>query len=138
MSFGHLFSGINWLAVIVATVSAFTLGGLWYSKALFGNCWMQEVGLTEEIIAKTKMKPVFAGTFLLQFIAATTLAKFLGTDSSWLIGLISGLLIGFCWVATAYGITYLFEQRSLRLFMINAGYFVVLFAITGTIIGVWP
>jgi len=49
----------------------------------------------------------------------------------------SGLLIGVFWVATAYGITYLFEQRSLRLFLINAGYNVVLFAIVGTIIGAW-
>jgi len=138
MAIGHLFSGINWLAVIVASVAAFGLGGLWYSKALFGNRWMQEVGLSEQALANTNMKPVFAGAFLLQFIAATTLAKFLGTDANWLVGLHAGLLIGFCWVATAYGITYLFEQRSLRLFMINAGYFVVLFAMAGTIIGAWP
>ena len=49
----------------------------------------------------------------------------------------TGLLVSVFWVATASGLTYLFEQRSLRLFLINAGYNVVLFAIVGTIIGAW-
>ena len=66
------------------------------------------------------------------------LAMILGSDSSWLNGLHLGLLVGLCWVATAYGITYLFEQRSLCIFMINAGYYIVSYIIMGTIIGAWP
>jgi hypothetical protein len=50
-------------------------------------------------------------------------------------GLHTGLLIGIFWVASAYGVTYLFEQRSLRLWLINAGYYVVLYAAMGSIIG---
>jgi hypothetical protein len=46
-------------------------------------------------------------------------------------------LIGIFLIATAYGITYLFEQRSMRLFLINAGYNIVLFAIVGAILGAW-
>jgi len=137
MGFEQLLSGINWLAVLVATAAAFLLGGIWYSNALFGKPWMQEVGLTAEALAKTNMKPIFAGTFVLQFVAATALARFLGADSSLPIGLHAGLLIGLCWIAPAYGVTYLFEQRSLRIFIINAGYYVVMFALMGTIIGAW-
>jgi len=128
---------VNWLAVVTATVAAFFLGGLWYSKKLFGTRWMLEIGLTEDSINSSGMARTFGTTFVLQFIAATALAVFLGTDSSWMNGLQSGLLIGFLWVATAYGTTYLFEQRSLCLFMINAGYNVVLFAVMGTILGAW-
>ena len=137
MGVDDLLSGINWIAVLVASAAAFALGGIWYSNALFGKRWMQEIGLTDEAISKTNMKPIFAGAFALQFVAATTLAKFLGTDSNWLIGLHSGLLIGLCWIATAYGVTYLFEQRSLRIFLINAGFYVVLFSVMGAIIGAW-
>lgn len=137
MGLGETLAGINWLAVIVSTVAAFALGASWYSKALFGNAWMQEVGLTEQAIKNTRMLPIFAGTAVLQFVAATALAALLGSDSDWLTGLETGLRIGVCWIATAYGITYLFEQRSRRLFMINAGYYVAAFAITGTIIGAW-
>ena len=128
---------INWLAVVTATVAAFFLGGLWYSKKLFGTRWMLEIGLTEDSINSSSMTRTFGTTFVLQFIAATALAVFLGTDSSWMSGLQSGLLIGLLWIATAYGTTYLFEQRSLCLFMINAGYNVVLFAVMGTILGAW-
>ena len=128
---------INWLAVFTATISAFLLGGLWYSKKLFGTRWMQEIGLTEESIVQSNPARTFGTTLVLQFIAATALAVFLGADSSWLSGLQSGALIGLLWIATSYGTTYLFEQRSLYLFMINAGYNVVLFAIMGAILGAW-
>ena len=128
---------VNWLAVITATAAAFFLGGLWYSKSMFGNAWMQEVGLSEETIAETSLRSALVGTAILQFVSATALAVFLGPGSDWLIGLQSGLIIGICWLATSYGITYLFERRSFRLFRINAGYYVVVFAMTATIIGAW-
>jgi hypothetical protein len=137
MNLAHALAGINWIAVVVSTVVAFALGGLWYSKALCGSTWLEEVGLTEEAINDANMPMTFGGTFVLQFLAVTALAAFIGTDSTWQSGLYSGLLIGVFWIATAYGITYLFEQRSLRLFLINAGYNIVLFAIVGTIIGAW-
>ncbi|MEQ9561800.1 MAG: DUF1761 domain-containing protein [Woeseiaceae bacterium] len=130
-------AAVNWLAVIVATAVAFFLGGFWYSKSMFGVAWMQEVGLSEQEIAETNLRSVLIGTVILQFIATTALAVFLGPGSTWLIGLQSGLIVGICWLATAYGITYLFERRSFRLFRINAGYYVVVFAITATIIGAW-
>jgi hypothetical protein len=130
-------AAVNWLAVIVATAVAFFLGGLWYSKSMFGVAWMQEVGLSEQEIAETNLRSALFGTAILQFIAAAALAVFLGPGSTWLIGLQSGLIVGICWLATSYGITYLFERRSFRLFRINAGYYVVVFAITATIIGAW-
>ena len=128
---------VNWLAIIVATVAAFLLGGLWYSNKFFGAKWMQEIGLTEESTDQTHAARTFITTFVLQFIAATALAVFLGSDSNWMNGLRSGALIGLLWIATAYGITYLFEQRTMRLFLINAGFYVVQFAIMGTILGAW-
>ena len=137
MNLANSLVGINWAAVVVATIAAFAIGGFWYSKSLFGSTWLQEVGLTEEAVNNTNMPRTFGGTFVLQFLAVTALAVLIGADSTWQNGLYAGLLVGVFWVATAYGITYLFEQRSLRLFLINAGYNVILFAIVGTIIGAW-
>jgi hypothetical protein len=131
------FDEINWFAVITATIAAFLLGGVWYSNKVFGSRWMHEIGLTEESSSKSNMVRIFGVTLILQFIAAIALAVFLGANSSWMSGLQSGVLIGLLWIATAYGTTYLFEQRSLCLFMINAGYNVVLFAVMGTILGGW-
>ncbi len=137
MDLAHSLDGINWLAVVVATFVAFALGGLWYSKALFGNTWLEEVGLTEEAINNANMAKTFGGTFVLQLLATIALATTLSADSTWMDGLQNGLLISVLWIATAYGVTYLFEQRSIRLFFINAGYYVVLFAISGSILGAW-
>jgi hypothetical protein len=135
MHLAQILAGVNWLAVLVATITAFILGALWYSKALFGNAWMQEVGLTEEAVNNANMVQTFGGTFVLQILAAIALSAFLGEGSNWLEGLHTGLWIGLFWVATAYGVTYLFEQRPLRLWLINAGYYVVLYVVMGTIIG---
>lgn len=137
MDIGHIVADFNWLAIIVATVTAFVLGGAWYAEGLFGSAWMQDVGLTEEDTNSANTLKTFGGTFALQLIAAMTLATLIGADSTWLSGLHTGLVIGIGFLATAYGVTYLFEQRSLRLYMINGGYNVLLLAIMGTIIGAW-
>lgn len=135
MDLGNAVVGLNWLAVVAAAVSAFLIGALWYSKKAFGDAWMLEIGLTQDAFGKANMAVTFGATFLLQLIAATALALYLGSGNDWLVGLQAGLLVGLCWIATAYGITYFYEQRSLRLYLINAGYYVVLFATMGTIIG---
>ena len=133
-----MLAGVNWLAVLVSTAAAFALGGLWYSRALFGAAWMQEIGLDEHALDVSNMRLVFAGTFGLQFVAATGLAMFLGPHGHWLRGMLTGLLVALLWIATSFGINYLFEQRSLRLYMINAGYNVLTFALMGAILGSWP
>lgn len=135
MHLAQILSGVNWLAVVVSTVAAFMLGGLWYSKVLFGTAWMQEVGLTEDAVNNNNMVKTFGGTIILQILAATALSALIGADSTWLSGLQTGLWVGLFWISTAYGVTYLFEQRSVRLLLINAGYYVVLYAIMGIIIG---
>lgn len=137
MALGNALAAVNWLAVLCASLAAFGIGWVWYSRKVFGNTWLVEVGLTEESLRQAKMPLIFGGTFVLQFVAATALAMFLGTGGGWLIGLQAGLLIGLGWIATAYGITYLFEQRSLRIFLINTGYFLVVFATMGLILGAW-
>jgi hypothetical protein len=138
MTIAEILADINWLAVLVATAAAFALGGLWYSKALFGVAWMEEIGLSEQSVESSNAARMFGGTFALQFVAATGLAAFLGSNSTWIYVLQTGLMIAVLFVATSFGANYLFEQRSLRLFFINAVYNVLLFALMGVILGSWP
>lgn len=135
MDFGNSIASLDWLAVVSAAVTAFLLGAAWYSRRLFGEIWMKEIGLTEEAVSQANTVLTFGATFALQLVGAAALALILGPGSGWFLGLQYGLLVGLCWIATAYGITYCFEQRSLRLYLINAGYYVLLFAAMGTIIG---
>ena len=120
-----------------STEAAFALGGAWYSARLFGTTWLEEVGLTEEAVQSATMPRTFGSTFVLQFLAITALAGLIGADGSWLGGLQTGAVVSVFRVSTACGITHLFEQRSLRLWLINAGYNVVLFSVAGAILGAW-
>jgi hypothetical protein len=131
------FSEVNWLSVFVATIVAFAIGGLWYSPLLFSKVWQSELKLTDEDIKKANMPIIFGGTFILNLIAAITLDAFLGPDSTLTKGFVAGLIIGIAWITTALGINYLFSRKSLKLFLIDSGYFVVLFAVMGVILGAW-
>lgn len=126
-------TSVNWIAVLLAGSSAFIVGGLWYGL-IFAKAWQRLVGLKDEEIAKGTAK-VFGGSFVLSFIMAANLAFFIGNnDGSF--GLLAGLAAGLGWVAMALGVNYLFERRSFKLYLINASYNVVTFALMGFIIGV--
>ena len=125
---------VNYLAVALAALSAFLLGGLWYSPVLFANRWMALTGQSEEVLKGGNMAVIFGGAFVLNLIAAWVLAMFLGPMPLRYAAL-AGLSVGLCWVATSLGVNYLFERRPLGLWLINAGYFVLQFTIMGAIIG---
>lgn len=127
---------INYFAVLVAALSAFLIGGLWYSL-LFAKPWMKENGFNEEQLRNGNMVKIFGGSLILSLIISFGLALILGPERNAISGASAGLMAGLFWVAAAMGITYLFERKSLKLFVINAGYHVVTFTIMGLILGTW-
>lgn len=128
----------NYLAILVATVSTFLLGGLWYSPVLFGRAWMREIGVNPEALAgKGNFGLIMGVSFVLELIMAFNLAAFIGAKASLTFGLFAGAAAGFGWVALSFGVTYLFERKSLCLFLINAGYHGVAFTLMGGILGAW-
>jgi hypothetical protein len=137
MDIHDAFHNLNWLAIIVAAISAFALGGLWYSPLMFVKRWMKEARLTEDETKKANMLKVFGLAFLLSLIAAFFLAMFIGNDKGAAFGAHAGLMAGFGWVFTYMGISYLFESKTFMHFLINAGYSVISLTIMGGIIGVW-
>lgn len=128
---------INYFAVIVAALSTFLIGGLWYSPAVFGKAWMRENGLTEDELKKSSMMKIFSLAFVLALVAAINLAMFLGPEDRPAWGALWGFAAGFGWVAMFVGTHYLFERKSFRLFLINAGYSVVALTIMGVILAAW-
>jgi hypothetical protein len=129
---------INHIAVIVAAISDFIVGALWYSPILFYKPWMKENKLTEEILKKGNPVVTYSLTFVFALIISYNLAFFLGdgnTDAMW--GLQAGILAGFGWAAMAFATIALFEQKSFKYILINCGYIVVAFALKGLIIGAW-
>ena len=70
-------------------------------------------------------------------VASFVFAMFLGPAPALGLAVGAGFAAGLGWVATSYGITYLFEHRSLKLFLINGGYHTVQFTLIGLILGLW-
>jgi hypothetical protein len=97
---------------------------------------MKENGFSEEEIKNSNPTKAYLFAFVLTLVIAVNLAAFLGEATlTW--GLIAGALAGIGWVAAALGILYLFEDKSLKLFLINAGYMAVIFILMGGIIALW-
>ena len=130
------FANINWLSVIVASISSFLVGGIWYGP-LFGKAWMRAFGFTESDLNTRNMPKVFGLSLLLAFVAALNLELFIGVNADMSYGLIAGFLAGFGWGATLLGILYLFENRSFKAFLINAGYCILALTLMGGILGAW-
>ncbi|MFC5407429.1 DUF1761 domain-containing protein [Cohnella soli] len=129
----HL-ADINYWAVLAATVMTMVLGFLWYSPVLFAKPWMKEIGLKAE-----NMSGGGAATYVLTALTAIigtwVLAALLTlTDGTVGSGVCVGLLVGVA-ITVKIGMNYLFEGRSLKLFLITVSYHLVTFVLAGLILG---
>ena len=117
---------LNWLAIVLATVVFFAVGAVWYS-ALFARAWQREVGLTTEQLTGGRNMLLIMGTcLLLEFVVVLMLGHLFariqpGDHAKMMMASGFGLAI----MAPAIGINYLYQRKSLKLFLIDAGHFVV-------------
>lgn len=126
---------VNWLAVIAAALSAFLLGGLWYGP-LFKRAWCREAGVDPDTAPAHPWR-IFATAFACSLLASLMFAAFLGNQATAADGFRAGFVVGLSFVAMSFGINYAFAGRSLKLWMIDAGYHIVQFCLYGLILGAW-
>ena len=127
---------VNYIAVLLCGVASLVLGGLWYSPVLFARAWQSGVGLSDER-AQSNMALIFGTAFLLSMLAAYVFGMFLGPDMGLWPSVGAGAAAGIFWVAASFAISYLFERRSLRLWLINGGYHALQFTLFGLILGLF-
>jgi hypothetical protein len=130
-------TNINWLAVLVSALVFYGIGAIWYSF-LFRKAWMKQVKVTQEEAKKANMAMIMTFTFLITLVMMINLAFFLGgpgIDAGQ--GALYGFLTGFGWVAMGIALNALYEMRSWRYILINAGYMVTGFTVAGLILGAW-
>ena len=121
---------INWIAVIVATVAGFVLGGLWYGP-IFGKIWRREAG--EACEKKKSMAMLLGITILVTFISAVVFGAFLGPHPALGLGIGAGLSTGLVWVGGSMGIAYMYGGRSITQILIDCGFPTVQFTLFGLI-----
>lgn len=126
---------ISWIAVVACGLSTLVIGGIWYSPLLFGSAWQREAGLSDEVLRSGNMAMRFGITFALGVLAGATFALCIGNAMTAAQATAAGACAGLAWVTAAFGINYLFEHRSMKLWLINGGYNTVQFTVFGLIIG---
>lgn len=127
-------STLNVWAIPMAALSAFIVGGLWYS-VLFRGAWLRANRFESDPPAAGR---VFTISFLLSLVMAFNLAMFLNdakTTLAW--SATAGFLAGFGWVGMGIAMISLFERRPLSYVLINGGYMTVALTLMGAILGGW-
>ena len=127
---------VNLLAVLVAALTSFAIGAVWYSNALFGSLWRRDAHDGREPGQGHPAK-VFGLSFAFALVAAFAYAVIVPAPTGTAHAAVQGIIVGAGIVATSFGINYQFANRTARLWMIDGGYHAVQFLLYGLIIGLW-
>lgn len=134
-----VFSQINWLHVLVATIGYFMLGAIWYSF-LFQKQWIafHKIDVNDPN-AKKGVGMIMGLSFVLFFVISTALAILiikLGLYT-FISGVKLGLFTGIGFSAMAISITYLYLQKPRGLHLIDGLYHVTGQVIAAVILCIW-
>lgn len=140
MCITNLCGTINWISVIVAAIVGFGLGSLWHNKIMFGKAWMEEHALKPNHAEGTNFPLVFGLTFLQFIIIALGMEILMSAflpDIQWFQGIAFGAFLSIFFVATTFGISFLFLKKSFKIWLIDAFYYIVSFVLMGWILAAW-
>jgi hypothetical protein len=141
------FYGLNWFAVLAATLSTMAVGFLWYSPVMFAKPWMALMGVDctdKEKLEKMKKEagPMYGMALVASFFSAVVLALVLSRlgaiapmDMMRGLKITLGIWLGF--VTTVQFTNTLFGKKPMKLFMIDTGYQLVCYLVMGTILVLW-
>jgi hypothetical protein len=139
-------TGVNYLAVLVAAIVIFALGGLWYSPVLFVKKWLALQGRTVEQeraqAAAANMPLMYISAFVCSLIIALVMAHILAHMASIMpTGAVHGAFFGFmAWLGFAAPTSYataIFSGKPKQLWLIDTTYNLVSFVLAGIILAAW-
>jgi hypothetical protein len=131
------YTGVPWLAVLLAALIPMVVGFLWYGPIL-GKQWMALVNRRAEDM-QSPNPIIYLISFLAWLVASYVLALILyaaGVDSP-LDGAIGGLIVGLGINGAASLVQHQFDSRPFALWLLNTGYNVVSFVLMGALIASW-
>jgi hypothetical protein len=129
---------INFGAVCLAAIAKVVIGSFWYSPLIFGKAWMRENKLSEADFIKGH--PIWVMALLslsFAFAGALAMAFFMTPQSTALSGAGLGFVVSSIWISASKANTTLYENYSIRHYLIHAGYDVLGYTTMGAILGAW-
>ncbi len=154
---------MNWIAILLAALSTFITGFIWYHPKTFGSLWMRESGMTEEKM-KGVNKPLFFGLSLVYAILIAFIINFLTIHQWGAVGMIGGkyseALSSYTAFMNDYGTKFrtfkhgalhgfmagillafpliatnaMYERRSFKYTLVTSGFWIVCFTLMGAIL----
>jgi hypothetical protein len=132
---------VNYLAVLVAAVVVFILGGVWYSPAVFAKKWVALQGKDPSVV--TGMAGPTPAMFIQVFICGLLISWGMAVLLNHFVNLTltRGVLVAvLAWLsfaaATSYG-SYLFSMKPKQLWAIDSGFNLVSFVLAAVILTLW-
>jgi hypothetical protein len=137
----NIFSQINYVAVLVSSIVFFLIGSFWFS-GLFGSTWceaLEEHGIKIKKPTPNEIMQKMLLTFVANVIASIAMAcLIIATGSSTAYsGFMLGTTAALGFAATAIAGVFIWESKSLKLFLIDAGYPVIGIIVSAIILSAW-
>ncbi len=135
------FASVNWLAVGVAAIASFLIGGIWYAP-LFGRTWARLHGYDNEEAMKrmaASQLRVFATFLLCDLVAATALSLLLANFEApgWSGGAMLGAFLGVGIGAMSQGVQNAAHRKPMAAYLIDASHHLLCLTAMGAIVGAW-
>ena len=130
------FAGVNYLAVIIATLAGFGLGTVWYT--VLAKPWMRAAGKTEADRPQSGAQILlFATALVALFVMALMLAGLMAHIGDVTVrgGVVSGFFVWLGFVITTMGVNHAFGGAKPMLTLIDGGYWLAVLLIQGAVIG---
>ncbi len=131
---------INWLSMILATLTPIIIGFVYYQKALFGKAWVSTISMPKT----QRIKLPLIWNFCISFIVCFLLSFFLliycngpgqeGIHDTFQHGAFHGLILSFLVIIPISITGVLYNERSWTNMLINAGYWLLSLPLMGGIL----
>ncbi|MFX0025008.1 MAG: DUF1761 domain-containing protein [Candidatus Hermodarchaeota archaeon] len=127
---------INWLAVVVVAIIYFLIHFFWYFPFVFGNMWLKLVGKESEPKSKIiRDTIIMIPTSFVTVLMIEVIMDFTSNDI--VSALIISILLWVGFVATIGINQNNFNDRGVKLFLLEYGFYLIGFIIAGIILAVW-
>jgi len=124
-----------YLEPVLGGLAAFVLGALWYT-VLFGKAWQAETGMSDEDAQKDVARThglAFVMMVILSYAVNMIINYHDPADQTFMHGGFHGLMAGLFYGAPVVAINYLYQRKSLKLFLIDAVYIVLMLGLSGAV-----